>query len=923
MESSQQMSNDLIKKAAKVNDLLNQSDESQESLYRLKAEYARATRQAAYLRDAENKSRETIKNLRNELEQFKTNFEEKAVGGTTEEQIEELKKDIAKLRKDIESSNEEFKELKIKFRSKNRKYEAISELNKKYKEELEQNSNTLEQWEQSIQEMRVNNRQTKKDLQKEDDETEQLKVTLSDTTEIDKQKEKNNQLQTVLDKLNMEISMLHSQYDKILLKISLKEKELRSALKNNDRSAVIYEEKIAKLNTQEEKYNQLKASLSEVEQDGKKEIPEYKEMLKKYREVTKQKNELRNQSNGLQVKLYELSLKQTKSDGEKYNEVRKVSAAKLDLTQVQHKKKEEECKTLEVIGQKQSLIHEQVVSKQHTFNMKKKMDSINTEIEGHLNQRKLANANYMTTAEIVEKTKLENDRGIEELGSIRKQTEAQSSQIEKVKEERNSLKKQYEMATQDHQQLEAQYKELVDSIASMTERVEEISKETAHDHFFANEMKAAIQSLLEMRTKCTNGINTTSKVINNLQCEEQTLKRIIDQTILDHNGNLKELQSLKESKTDLQNQIAEKTREIAELEDEIKNSKALMDKRARDFDGVMDTIQSLNDELEIENQRTRDLEDKVKYCNELKITYKTLNEHMMIANVRTTALYQESAITRGFHRWLEIEAYDHEQMMNIKLVDHLNDKLNKAHAEHRKLLDKRDELKKQAESMKITQTNALPNDETEKCIKALKEDLKQKDKMIKTIKDRIIQTNTDITEAQSGMKVIKKNISDRKEVTFDLMATIAQQTARSARSQRSLRSQESQEQLLLSQNTNGSQSARDFQRTTQSANYNEADPMAYFITEPPITAGEHTYDISAAKALGGGFKPHPPRAPRGAPDVPKIRIEDVESLKNPPPPNSQRYQRPNLGSLRKKLTKPIQTPRFDHSRKSARVPAIV
>lgn len=920
MESSQTMNSMILKDAGKLRDYLVQSDESQETIYRLNSDYNQATAKAKELREAEDKSRETIKSLRAELEQFKVNYEKKEAEGILQQntQIEQLKQEIAKLEEEVESSSDELKILKSKFRNKNREYQATLEINKKYKEELEQNTNTIEEWEQSIEEMRENNKQTKLELEKENDEADQLKETLSDTKEIDKQTDINNQLRAQIDGLQLEMLMMHSQYDKIMLKTSAKEKELHTALKNVDRSKFIYEEKINKLNQQEEKLNMLKATLEDIEKEGTKDIPEYKETIKKYREVTKQKEEMRAKSNELQTKLYELSLNHTKSEGEKHGEIRKVSAAKLDLTQIQHKKKEEDCKTLEVIGQKQSLIYEQITSKQQTFDMKKKMDTINNEIEEHLKQRKIATTNYLTTSSIVTQTKLENDRSIEELGSIRKQTESQASQIEKVKEERNSFKKQCEMAAQDHQQLESQYKELVDSISSMTERVEEISKETAHDHFFASEMKAAIQSLQEMKIKCTNGINTTSKVINNLQCEEQTLKRIIERTVHDHNGNLKELESLKDSKTDLQNQIAEKTREIASLEDEIKNSKALLEKRARDFDGIMSNIQSLNDELDIEDKRTRELEDKVKYCNELKITYKTLNEHMMIAKVRKTALYQETAVTRGFHRWLEIDAYDHERMMNIRLVEHLNEKLNKAHSEHRKLLDKRDELKKQTESIVITQSNSMKNDETEQCIELLKEDLKQKDKMIKLIKQKIVQTNTDITEAQAGMQTLKKNISDRKEVTFDLMSAIAQQSARSVRSQRAIRNQ----RLAMTQLSKESQSSENFQTTTTSTTLNETDPMAYFITEPPVTAGERTFDISAVKALGGGFKPHPPKSPRGAPEVPRIKIEDINSLNNPPPPNSQRYQRPNLGSLRKKLTKPIQTPRIDHSRKSARVSVV-
>lgn len=907
MEACKDMNNAILKNASKVKILLDQSNEFQESICRLKSEYENATAEASKVRELENQSRETVRNLRNQISQFGKDIEVKEKEGTAnqEVQIDQLRSEISQLQEEVESSHDELTLLKNQFKTKRRDYETTIEINRKYHEEFEQNSNTIEGWDQSIEEMRVNNRKTKADLEIAIIESENANKEI-DTTELDNQIAKNQELEKNLHSLDMDITRLQVEYENIINKQSKKQVELRKIQRESDSKQGQLEgvkENYQKRIEQAENLTKTIETLNKEQQQG---VPQYKELIQQYSEVSKKKTEMLSKSKDLQNQLYNLQLKQSKSEALNRSEVRKASATKMDLTQMEHRHKDEEMKTLEVVGQKQTLIYEQMVEKQKKCDLKKKMEMVNNEIDENQTSQKLANSNYLMVSDLLKRNEQENNSLIEELGSIRKQTELKISQIEHLKENRNSIKKQYEMAVKEHQHLDSQYQELVDSIRTMTERVEQISQETAHDHFFANEMKVAIASLNEMRTQTMNGIKTTSKVINNLQGEEQTLNRIIEKTTSDHYNNLKELESLRESKTELHNQIAEKDREIEDKTNEIKVTEALLHKRANDFDGIMKQINSLNDELDKEYENTERLEKQIRYLNDLKMNFLTLSQHMMVANVRKTALYQESSIPRAFHRWLEIDAYDHERFLNIRLVDHLNEKLNSANNEYRKLIEAKEELVAKNEKMKQKNNNTITNSETQMYIDALKEDLEEKDKLIKILQEKIGEAKNDIDNAQTGMKTVRKSISERKEVTFNLQNSIERSLRRGARSQRLRRS--FNEQMNNSSESNA---------------YNDVY-VPSFITEPPITSpSEHGMSVSAVRSLGGGFKPHPPRSPRtGAPPIPKLKIEEIDTLNPLPPPNSQRYQRPNIGSLRKKLARPIQTARNDRTRKPARIPIV-
>ncbi|OHS96087.1 hypothetical protein TRFO_37790 [Tritrichomonas foetus] len=871
IDECKHMNGQVIRDAAKVKELLTQSDESQETLQRLKKEYESVTEQAAALRSSENDSRDTIRNLRNKLIEFKKTIEEKEREGIQQQnqQLESLSNEVKQLQEETSKSSKELKKIQNIFQRESTSLNSIVELNKKYSEEYNNNIGQVDKYDDLIEDMRKDNRQTKVDMENSNNESERLKVVLADTSEYDKEMEKIHGLEDQLAHLKLQINGLHNQHDNILINCSKKQKELRHIEKDSNVKMEQLKEVQMQYKRRLEQFERYKTTIEDLDRETKTTIPEYKSMVLKYQEVSKAKENLRQKSNELQNKLYEVSLKQSKSEHEKHGKVRMVSTAKLDLTQNQTRKKEEENKTLEVIGQKQTLIYDQITSKQKSCDMKRKMSLITSETEEHLNTRKLALTNYLSVADIANENNAKNDELIMELGKIRKQSETKNQQIEKVKEEKSSLKKQLEMEKSEHDQLNQNYKELVTSIVTMTEKVEELTKKAEHDHFFANEMKVAVGALSEMRQKTIGGMKITEKVINNLQGEEQTLRRIIEQTILDQQKNMKEFEDIRDSRTELQNQIAEKIKQIANQEDEIKTGKALLEKRAKDFNSVMERIDILSKELEDEQNHTHELEKKVEYFNRMKVTLDTLKEHMAIANFRRTALYQESACPRGFHRWHEIEAYDHDRFMNIKLVDHLRDQLHNAHEKYKKLVDKKEKMIQEIETLKVKKEQAMPLDEAANFLEALKEDLKQKERLIRAIKQKLNESQDDIGSTQRGMKNMRQCISQRKEVAFNLKSTLTE-TSRSARSSR-------------------------------------PDTPTYYITEPPT--------VATANALGGGFRPHPPKSPRFH-EIPRIRIEEIQPANHPPPANSQRYQRPNLGTLRKKLTRPVQTPRNDRTHKT-------
>ena len=866
----EEMNQMIIHDASQVKDLLSQSDESQNSLVRLRKEYSHAIKQAEELRTRENSARESVKNLRKQLSDVKDKVTKKGkkMSAEDEELLDELNKEVPQLIRENKEHANELSMLQGQYNKEKFEYDKVADLNKRYKEEYDQGIASVEKYDETIVEMAENTKQTRADMAKCNKESDELREIIENRPDNSKQIEKLKLLEQELSDLHFQIESLHRQHDKILVKTSQRKKDLRRVQKDNASK----EEHLAdvKIDHQkrEEQYKQYQETVKQLEQENKAEKPNYREAVVKYREIKAQKEKLKANYTDLQKKYYDVSVKFTKSENEKNARLRLITAAKVDLTKQELKKKDEETKTLEVVGQRQSLIYDQVVAKQKSCDMKKQISIIGTETDQHQNARKQAMINYLQIADVASVNRQKNDELTEELRKIRKNTEAEIKKIEKIREERSAIKKQIENAKNEYKQWSHKYDDLIGEIQEMTDRIGELTKMAEHDRFFAREMRVAADSLTEMRENTLNGMKVTEKVINNLTGEENTLKRLIEQTSTDQAKNLKELEELRNSKFELQSQIAEKLREIEAKEHDIKTEEIFLERRAKDFDNVMDQIEQLNQELEKEQKITEELEKKVEYCNFLKISYTALYENMVVTKGQKKLLYQESAYPVGYHRWLEIDSYDHERFMNIKLIGHLKDKLHKLHDKHKKLLEERDKLKKETQSIKI-KDNGMPKEEAEKYIAALKEDLHEKTKLIKAIKQRIDSGDTDIEQTMKDMKRVRQCISQRKGVTFELKTTMVE-TARSARTQRS----------------------------------EEGEEPAYYITEPPLVA----------TALGGGFRPHPPKSPRNP--VPRLRLEEAQQTNYLQPPSSQRYQRPNLGSLRKKLTRPVQTPRYEKPNKT-------
>jgi hypothetical protein len=359
-----------------------------------------------------------------------------------------------------------------------------------------------------------------------------------------------------------------------------------------------------------------------------------------------------------------------------------------------------------------------------------------------------------------------------------------------------------------------------------------------------------IESLNHMNEQCLGGIATTKNMIVAIQTEKQALSRIFERSEHDKGAQRRELHVLVEARHVLQEQIARRVEEIEVHKSDILTGYALLSKRAQDFDAIMTKIDLQNEEYRAGRQQTAILEEQKEHINDLQFNYNRLFENMNIARARVMGLYFEGEKRRNIHPWIQMAATRPEHVRQIRYHRHLSARLVYANIELKRLREERDRLKAIADEQMAKSDAALPRDVVLGYMMKYTEDLTYKSALIAEMHRRVNDRRFESGVTSFNCITARATLSRRRTDALQLKSLV------------------------------------DESRQTD---------LGPFLTQHPR--------FLEAETLGSGFKPHPPTEPRNA-MVPRLNIEFLERSNQMRMPQSQRYQRPNIGVMRKKLARP-------------------
>ncbi|OHS99267.1 hypothetical protein TRFO_08523 [Tritrichomonas foetus] len=896
IELCQSMNDDVITQVSQISGSLNESNDSQQLLKNLSSDYEKVLAVATEKRDTILGNRETITSLRNQINDIRKNLELKESDriALQKKSMAATQQEITQIKVELVENQKKKEEMEIELREKTDSLNHLNKSIKSLKEEEEISTKLIAELVEKKSEMRKSNIETAetiKDIEENMPEQEEEEIREIDT----------DALENILKDLNLKILIYKEEKDdraKMNYKASKNLKKIQQEIANRKKFTTGIKAEIKKRNSQLESLYQ---TIDDLEKERRELIPQYKAMAIRFADAREDKDELRARYKELQEKLFHMNYKYAKSDNEKQLAGRKVQHEKIDEQKLSSYAQRESNRAKEISKQAENAMHEIFLTKEKLFDMRVHVQSVSDEADDKSIQRKFFLSNYLVEKEIFQNNTKSCEELNEKLLDIRKKSEEQDKLCQVLREEKNKFKKQMEIVKKEHDQLSTQYFELITQIENMTKKIDVLVEQTISDHFLRAEYKSAMTYLNKMKKRTENGIKVTNKVIFDLQTEKQTLKKIIDQTTLDRLAQLKELSILKSSRDLILNQISSKEKEIEQKNNDILTEGQFLKKRKKDYDTIMDRVYELQNELESGRKRTVLLHAKVERVKDLIENKRRLEGHIMIKQCQSTALFQESQIKVSFHRWHEMSAFDPERLKQIKFFHRLKSEVIEKDEEYKKLAEERDKLKEDFKRIKINQMktvmynvadrkslNIKDLDELNRQLNFAEETFfitKPTKTMREILQDEIAKTKRELNEKNIKINELERMIKERTE-----NVNVCRKSISNVR--QSVNQRKSITYKLKAEN-------EEIERN------NKMEKLQLFQVREPPEKGVFN------KAMGGGFRPRPPKDPKTdiVPriELNKIRMEvsdddDEMSFAPRPPMNSQRSRRPDVKALRKRFS---------------------
>ena len=853
----QAMNRELLRRARQVTGIMHETEVGKDSLSMLHEKFKNAIERQKEVHLAERQTKERVHELRQEFAELTEKAEQTCEGEAIEKvrfeaeqkaEIQNLTTENAELARDIENVQRQIRGYRWEIEKREKDIQALAA-------EVQRSQESGQNADRSQDDVKQGNEGMEKVAKNAESDIAQMRDTI-DTLKQKKQAviQKCDELTEVLKGEKAELATLVKDKKLIFHQTQLCTKKLmqvRGKIQKRQSQIAEFTRELTKRNEQLE---QMKTTLEAVEQEAVLEAPRLDQALAKQEEVAAEKEKMKQRAAQMRTEVYEKSLSLTKSEGEKKMQTRIVTAEKYDLIQLQKVTREEESKTRQVIGQADTLMCQTNTTKKKMHEMRQSIMKVSDEIDVKTNDMKAASTSIALMHSDRDHYRAKNDEANESLNELKQKNEHQTTLIEKLRKERNMFRRQFEEANKEHEELEEQYSSLITSIEQMTDRIDELVKECTETHFRTTAIKSAIEALDEMKVRCNEGIKNTNRVIASLISEKQSMNRILAQTEKEKEAQTRELMILREDKEMICCQMSKKNALIETHRNQIVTDTQLLNASAKRFDDTMKQIETLKAELQQRQDKLDELERKREYVLELQFNSKRLREWLQIEQARIMALCYEGNTRRNVHRWTEIGAANPEYARQIRYYRNLNGRIMDADRKLKRLEKERDELKEKAEKMQEECDSALPMETVIQYMQRYTEDLMYKNALLDEMKRLIQENRNEQASTRKTCRTARLRLSQRREAIANL-------------------------------------------RTSNVQAQRAVTPSA-FITEQTL------YMDMSTQARGGGFRPRPPAEPKED-YVPRLNLAVAKAVQGPRPPNSQRYQRPNIGQLRKRYSRPV------------------
>uniref|UniRef100_A0A8C2YGU7 Cilia and flagella associated protein 58 n=4 Tax=Coturnix japonica TaxID=93934 RepID=A0A8C2YGU7_COTJA len=677
MEKCRQLNAELVVNSSKVAALTKLSKDDRGTISSMKAEIEKAWKMVDAAFEKEQKAKETINSLQEEIARLSSSVEQGSGLSSSQEynisdlikykeeitkERDELLSEVVELRQSLAQATEQQQDAE---RAKNEADEAIMQLQQEIQlrnNEISREARKKEKMDKELKNLQaeIANKQTEiknlqQRIQKNKEEQQKLEQNLKEQKMLNEKTGKElEQFQMRNTKLMQESEQHSVMFQGVMQDLHKKTAELK--VKNNELSQVRLE--ISKLN----KLSVALQSKLRAAEEKKVAAGHERETLKSHISSLERELEAAKKQAEIDKKAIDGLVRERDTLGQNLNRATNAVQKQIDLVKLHEQSKkslEDEIQNYKIEAQKQRKI---------IYQLEKERDCFISEASD-LKQKVLQ---HMKDVEIREVKICDCERKIEESELKLKQ---QQNICETVRTERNLYSKNLIEAKDEITELKKRLKTETHQGDQLKEEIGKKADALAKAHLEHQQLEREKESLKTELSKMKKQALETKKFIENQEAEERKLLNIIAEADAERLKQKKEYEQVINERDVLGSQLVRRNDEVALLYEKIKIQQSILNKGESQYRQRMEDIRLLKMEIRKLRREKGILGKTAANVEELRLEVHHMRKDLLREQTRCKVLEEELENPLNVHRWRKLEASDPSTYELIQKIHRLQKQL--------------------------------------------------------------------------------------------------------------------------------------------------------------------------------------------------------------------------------------------------------
>ncbi|OHS98350.1 hypothetical protein TRFO_08937 [Tritrichomonas foetus] len=784
IERCRQLNQDIHRNADKIATVLSISKNDNKTIALLRSEFERAWKMVEMTNEREEKSKDVIYSLNEEIKNLRYLVEQSKNPEFLEISYQSAKGDVDQLRKEIKTNEYIIKSINDEIDHTRQITHEKIDLTKNLEDD---EMNEIEESEKLDNEIQ-NIRDLKKEINQESDKRNEIIKNQKNKFDsiIEQKKETKKRMKSIQSEIQskkVEMEVISEKTAHCIFRRKKREKDLKRVQKRTEYTQREFDMVKEQYDKVMEKLNFYQKDLGSILSENEKNLEEYSIEHQHSAELSEAHNLIITKKKQMGNELFHLKTKITASDLKIRGDRNEIGLSNIEARNLVNEYAKEATETK--VAAKESVVAERQVNETRGINegQKKKVYSVSEEVRNNEQNSK----SLKISTEIMKKGQIEIQKQLDELsGELSKfydDIKRQEALNDLLRDEKVVIIRQLEKIKGSNESIQSEAKSINILVDKLKDDLKRSDQDLIEKHLQTELTKKEIKELAEevetFRKQKEDLLKADARLVEEIhKCSAVTTeaakdieaKKVVIDDIVRQNRYLQKKVSTKRLES---SEMFEKNRVV---ESELK----MAQKR---YSSKNEEVNKLKQELIQESNKISELIQKVQFNDNIHQEIKRLEKKLIEVETQRKVLENEYESPRFIHRWHFLESTNPELMELIRLHTDLVDRIWVEIAKKDRAQNKKAEVKKKADRQlkHLQQCQCFESVESE--VKRLKKLLKEKDNELDILKSQLGEKKPLVENENRVLSSVRQMIRETKIETAAV--TIGLRQLSPMRSQRS------------------------------------------------------------------------------------------------------------------------------------------